>query len=114
MKPLVTDFFSFTRQLTQCVSKKFQLHDKVYEGRVNYYGCTVNSIKNVLAHCLWHSKEDGHCDVTTIPLLNSTNPLIISELACVVGDHLTYYHFFNWNTVGLNTNQMSVNLLQTI
>lgn len=96
------------------MSKEHQHYDAVIHGRMNYYGCTVNTIKDIIANAMWSAKEDMKCDVFTIPMLGTTNPIILGQLGVVQGDHLTFHHFFNWSTGEMAVGQVNCNLLPTI
>ena len=63
---------------------------------------------------MWSAKEDMKCDVFSIPMLGTTNPMILGQLGVVQGDNLTFHHFFNWSTGDMAVGQVNVNLLPTI
>ena len=79
-----------------------------------YHGCSINTVKDILAQAMWSAKEDMKCDVLTIPMLGTTNPAILGQLGVVQGDHLRFHHFFNWSTGNMAVGQVNVNLLPTI
>lgn len=58
LKPVITDFFSITYLVTNTISKEVQLHDSLRQGRLYYYGCSKNTIKDIIAQAFWTAKED--------------------------------------------------------
>ena len=113
LKPVLTDFFSVTMMTTKTVSKEAQMHDQLRQGRLYYYACNKNTIKDIIAQAFWTAKDDLKLDLLSIPMMGTTNPMVLSQLGVVCGDRLTFHHFFNWTVGELGfgqIGQMTVNI----
>jgi hypothetical protein len=65
-KAIITDFFSMTIMKQNTVDKSVQKHDSMTRGHLGYYGCSVNTIKDILAQAQWTAKEELGVDCFTI------------------------------------------------
>ena len=114
LKPVITDFFSITYLVTNTISKEVQLHDSLRQGRLYYYGCSKNTIKDIIAQAFWTAKEDLQLDILSMPLQGTTNPMVLAQLGVVQGDRLVFHHFFNWSVGLLNLGQVNCNILSNL